>query len=149
MGPPFDSAELAAANLSPRTGLATDYLNHFNEVAMLLGMLPDMPEAAEDILAWRPLPYVEHFQRSGFRARELAIAAWEAADPQLRGSFERELASLEQLVLEAQRRIREEDAQAFAAAAAASLYEAIAALGAVITGEEGREGGIDALLRAS
>jgi hypothetical protein len=29
-------ARLRAANINPRTGLATDYLNHFNEAIMLL-----------------------------------------------------------------------------------------------------------------
>lgn len=39
---------LRVANINPRTGLATDYLNHFNEAVMLLEMIPDMPECAED-----------------------------------------------------------------------------------------------------
>ena len=46
---------LKAANVHPDTGLATDYLNHFNEVVMLLEMLPDMPDFAEDVLAWEPV----------------------------------------------------------------------------------------------
>src|SRR5262249_33673402 len=50
-------ARLRAANINPRTGLATDYLNHFNEAIMLLEMIPDMPECAEDFLSWRPLSY--------------------------------------------------------------------------------------------
>jgi len=33
------AAELLAANINPRTGLATDYLNHFNEAIMLLEMI--------------------------------------------------------------------------------------------------------------
>ena len=37
------AARLRAANINPRTGLATDYLNHFNEAIMLLEMIPDMP----------------------------------------------------------------------------------------------------------
>ncbi|MEO8318885.1 MAG: hypothetical protein ABI561_11235, partial [Bradyrhizobium sp.] len=40
------AAQLKAANINPRTGLATDYLNHFNEAIMLLEMVPDMPECA-------------------------------------------------------------------------------------------------------
>ncbi|MDP3655070.1 MAG: hypothetical protein Q8R67_25705, partial [Rhodoferax sp.] len=36
------AALLRAANINPRTGLATDYLNHFNEAIMLLEMVPDM-----------------------------------------------------------------------------------------------------------
>src|SRR6516225_7897250 len=50
------SAELRAANINPRTGLATDYLNHFNQAVMLLDMIPDMPECAEDFLQWQPRP---------------------------------------------------------------------------------------------
>src|SRR5471032_3610958 len=73
------AAELRAANINPRTGLATDYLNHFNEAIMLLEMIPDMPECAEDFLGWQPLSYREHFTASHFRARELAIEAYESA----------------------------------------------------------------------
>src|SRR3954467_5562004 len=81
------AAELRAANINPRTGLATDYLNHFNEAIMLLEMIPDMPECAEEFVDWRPLSYREHFAASTFRARELAIAAYDAADPVVRGEF--------------------------------------------------------------
>src|SRR3954463_14519778 len=82
------AAELRAANINPRTGLATDYLNHFNEAIMLLEMIPDMPDCAEDFLTWQPLSYREHFAASTFAARELAIAAYDAADPAIRGEFD-------------------------------------------------------------
>jgi hypothetical protein len=82
------AAELQAANINPRTGLATDYLNHFNEAIMLLEMIPDMPECAEDFLGWQPLTYREHFMASNFKARELAIEAYESADPALRAEFD-------------------------------------------------------------
>src|ERR1700749_1605977 len=75
------AAELRAANINPQTGLATDYLNHFNEAIMLLEMVPDMPDCAEDFLAWSPLSYAEHFTASKFKAKELAISAYESADP--------------------------------------------------------------------
>ena len=71
---------LRAANINPRTGLATDYLNHFNEAIMLLEMIPDMPECAEDFLTWTPLTYTEHFWASNFKARDLAIEAYELSD---------------------------------------------------------------------
>jgi hypothetical protein len=80
--------ELRAANINPRTGLATDYLNHFNEAVMLLEMIPDMPECAEDFLAWRPLSYAEHFTASNFKARDLAIEAYNAADVGIRANFD-------------------------------------------------------------
>jgi hypothetical protein len=82
------AAELRAANINPRTGLATDYLNHFNEAIMLLEMIPDMPDCAADFLAWQPLSYREHFAASNFRARELAIAAYDSANPAIRGEFD-------------------------------------------------------------
>lgn len=79
---------LRAANIHPATGLATDYLNHFNEVVMLMDMLPDMPDCAEDVLAWQPCGYVEHFERSSFAAKDLAIAAYGAAPKALRAYLE-------------------------------------------------------------
>src|SRR6266852_7356699 len=82
------AAQLRAANINPRTGLATDYLNHFNEAIMLLEMIPDMPECSEDFLHWTPLSYAEHFTASNFTARDLAISAYESADPDIRAEFD-------------------------------------------------------------
>ena len=82
------AAQLRAANINPRTGLATDYLNHFNEAIMLLEMIPDMPECAEDFLGWKPLSYAEHFTASNFKARDLAIAAYDSADAGIRAAFD-------------------------------------------------------------
>ena len=83
------AAQLKAANINPRTGLATDYLNHFNEAVMLLEMVPDMPECAEDFLTWTPLSYAEHFWASNFKARDLAIEAYECADPKVSADFDK------------------------------------------------------------
>ena len=82
------AAQLKAANINPQTGLATDYLNHFNEAVMLLEMIPDMPGCAEDFLGWRPLTYREHFMASHFKARELAIEAYDSADAIIRAEFD-------------------------------------------------------------
>ena len=79
---------LADANINPATGLATDYLNHFNEAIMLLEMLASCPDCLDDFLGWRPLSYREHFVASRFRGRELAIAAYDAADPNMRSCFD-------------------------------------------------------------
>jgi hypothetical protein len=82
------AAQLRAANINPRTGLATDYLNHFNEAIMLLEMIPDMPECAEDFLGWNPLSYREHFTGSNLKARDLAVAAYDSADANIRAEFD-------------------------------------------------------------
>ena len=83
-----DRARLIEANINPVTGLATDYLNHFNEIIMLLEMIPDMPECVEDFLQWQPLSYAEHFVASNFKARDLAIEAYEQADAKIRTEFD-------------------------------------------------------------
>jgi hypothetical protein len=82
------AAQLRAANINPRTGLATDYLNHFNEAVMLLEMIPDMPECVDDFLGWTPLSYSEHFTASNFKARDLAIEAYQSADAGIRAEFD-------------------------------------------------------------
>ncbi|MET0222467.1 MAG: hypothetical protein ABW213_17595 [Tardiphaga sp.] len=82
------AAQLKAANINPRTGLATDYLNHFNEAVMLLEMIPDIPECAEDFLEWKPLSYAEHFTATNFKARDLVIEAYEQADRDIRTRFD-------------------------------------------------------------
>jgi hypothetical protein len=85
---PVRAATLRAANINPNTGLATDYLNHFNEAVMLLEMIPDLPECAEDLLAWKPLSYAEHFTATNLKARDLVIQAYEHADPEIRKRFD-------------------------------------------------------------
>src|SRR4029079_11211769 len=75
---------LARANINPATGLATDYLNHFNEAIMLLEMAVASPEFAQDLLAWKPVSYREHFAASQFRERMIAIEAYESAQPAAR-----------------------------------------------------------------
>jgi hypothetical protein len=82
------AARLLAANINPHTGLATDYLNHFNEAIMLLEMIPDMPDCAQDCLGWQPLTYREHFEASGFKGRDLAIEAYDSADAAIRAEFD-------------------------------------------------------------
>lgn len=79
---------LLEANINPRTGLATDYLNHFNEAVMLLDMIPDIPECVDDFLGWQPLSYREHFSASNFSARELAISAYDSSNPSVRVEFD-------------------------------------------------------------
>ena len=86
--PRFDVAQLAAAHISPVTGLATDYLNHFNEAIMLLEMAGDCPHFRDDLHAWQPMSYREHFRQSRLASRDLAIQAYDAADPAIRDTLE-------------------------------------------------------------
>jgi hypothetical protein len=92
---------LAAANINPVTRLATDYLNHFNNVVMLLELLPDMPDCAEEVHDWAPMTYDDYFRTSHFRERDLAIDAYGAADPCIRADFDAAVTHLDCAMAEA------------------------------------------------
>ncbi|WP_207455088.1 hypothetical protein [Azospirillum sp. SYSU D00513] len=85
-------------NISEKTLLATDYLNHFNEIVMLIEMIPAMPEMMEECLSWQPRDYREHFRESGFSDRDLAIAAYEHVPARFRTPFEDTIARGHQVV---------------------------------------------------
>jgi hypothetical protein len=135
-----DMAErLADANINPVTGFATDYLNHFNEAVMLLEMLPDCPECIDDFLAWRPMSYREHFAASNFKGRELAIAAYEAANPATRDCLDT-MATTMTAVLEATREsmrpsMLAAEAAALAVQAVAWVKPLLSQAAALINGE--------------
>jgi hypothetical protein len=83
------------ANINEPTLLASDYLNHFHELVMLLEAIATEPEGfAEDLMTWRPLTYEEHFAESGFRDKNLAIAAYRRAPPRIRARFDEAVARL-------------------------------------------------------
>lgn len=129
----LDREELAAANINPDTGLATDYLNHFNEVAMLIDMLSSMPDVAEDVLEWRPITYPEHFLVTGFRAKELAVEAYNHCDPEIRSRFETACRDVEAGIKQIQDLIESGvENVADPSGEAAALYDLIAAVGGVI-----------------
>jgi len=90
---------LAGTNISQATLLATDYLNHYNEVIMIVEMLPDMPEMLEDIEGWKPRSYADHFRDCGFSYAELAIEAYERAPEPFRVAFDDTREKLDELVL--------------------------------------------------
>ena len=62
--PDPDTVALTDARINPATGLATEYLNRFNEAVMLLDMLSSCPKFRDDFLAWKPMSYREHFRLS-------------------------------------------------------------------------------------
>ena len=133
------AAQLRAANINPRTGLATDYLNHFNEAIMLLEMVPDMPECAEDFLGWQPLSYAEHFTASNFKARDLAISAYDSADPKIRAEFDNitsAMTSILTAVSEAMREARQDKTRATLAEQAIGWVKPLVMLaGGIINGD--------------
>jgi hypothetical protein len=85
-------------NVNDRTLLATDYLNHVNEIIMLLELVPDAPECLEDCRAWQPMTYTEHFQASSIADRDLAIEAYAFSPPKFRSSFDRLTAEMHRVI---------------------------------------------------
>jgi hypothetical protein len=82
-------SHIPGTNISEATLLASDYLNHFHELVMLLEAVSSEPEDfAEDLFAWKPLTYEEHFAESGFRDKNLAIVAYHRAPPRIRARFD-------------------------------------------------------------
>ncbi len=94
-------------NINPASLLTTDYLNHFSAVIMLIEMLPAAGEDfMNEITSWRPLSYKEHFSCSGFRDRELAIAAYDHAPQNIRKAFDHATEALQELSVHLIRGVR-------------------------------------------
>jgi hypothetical protein len=143
------AARLRAANINPRTGLATDYLNHFNEAIMLLEMIPDMPECAEEFLGWQPLSYREHFTASHFRARELAIEAYDSADAGIRTEFDNitsAMTSILTAVSGAMREVHQDKTRATLAEQATGWIKPLVTLAGSIINGQGSEADVDYIM---
>ncbi|RDV02294.1 hypothetical protein DXH78_17065 [Undibacter mobilis] len=127
------------AHINPVTGLATDYLNHFNEAIMLLEMLPACPECRDDLRAWTPMSYCDHFRQSGFAGRDRAITAYENADPAARDMLDAVTETMTTLVEHARKAIDNEPNARLSAniaeRTAAWLKLLAAQAGAVINGQ--------------
>ena len=125
---------LSAANINPDTYLATDYLNHYNEVAMLIDMIAMDDECILDVLDWQPISYVEHFTRSGFRDKELAIEAYGLADGDILQSFEAACDRLNERIHDVQREIAA-DTVADPSAIAKEIFGEISDINGLILGQ--------------
>ncbi len=142
-------AELLAANINPRTGLATDYLNHFNEAIMLLEMIPDRPDCAEDFLRWQPLSYREHFTASNFKARDLAISAYNNTDPTIRTEFDNITAAMISILTAVRAAMREtplDKTRSTLAAQATGWVKPLVTLAGSIINGGGSEADVDYIL---
>lgn len=91
--------KVKGTNIDEQTLLATDYLNHFNEIVMLFDMIPDMPELIEDCRAWQPRSYEDHFRQSTFSDRDLAVEAYGKVPSRFRIPFEETIGQINTLIL--------------------------------------------------
>lgn len=88
-------------NINEDTLLATDYLNHFNEIVMLLELIADMPDCLDDALEWKPKSYADHFEDSSFQNKALAIFAYENAPRRYREPFDQLVSQMDATVIAA------------------------------------------------
>lgn len=159
--PPSASVTEGGLHINAATGLCTDYLNRFNEAIMLLEMLPAMPESLEDFLAWQPCGYREHFAASNFKNRDAVIAAYQAANPELRNALDAIADSMNVMLIATREAMKTDtraaSADALAQCAVAWVKPLVTRAGMLINGhriEEARTTGVsaaqaavDALLR--
>ncbi len=94
-----DEAALRQANVNPETGLATDFLNLFNEYIMLAELVADGSMDHDVLEDWLPIDYETHFARSGFAGAEVVLAAYRSLDCSARHAFEQAVGQLIDLIL--------------------------------------------------
>lgn len=88
----------AAGLVNPASGVANDYLNHFNEILLLIENLPVLlPEMVDELLQWSPKTYQEYFQSSPLPGSAAAIAIYERLGENFRNSFETRVAEINKL----------------------------------------------------
>lgn len=97
----------AGTNLDPVTLLATDYLNHFNEIVMLLELVADMPDMLDEAKAWQPVGYVDHFRNSGIADKDIAIEAYAFVPPEYKEPFEETVRLTNELIAVAIERLED------------------------------------------
>ena len=92
-------SKVIGLNINEKTLLATDYTNHFNEIIMLIEMLPDMPDMLEDCKAWQPKSYQQHFRDVDFPDQNVVIEAYQNIPTLFRQRFENTVAQLNAIIL--------------------------------------------------
>lgn len=96
-----NSLEARANDLvNPNSGIANDYLNHFNEILLLIENLPALlPEMLDEVLAWKPVGYREYFTNSALPGRQQALEIYDGLDPEFRQDFESMVEILDTIVI--------------------------------------------------
>ena len=96
----------------------------------------------------QPLSYAEHFTASNFKARDLAISAYDSADPKIRAEFDNitsAMTSILTAVSEAMREARQDKTRATLAEQATGWVKPLVMLaGGIINGD--READVDYIM---
>ena len=90
----------AAALVNPQSGIANDYLNHFNEILLLIENLPALlPEMVDEIVAWKPVGYREYFEKSPLPGSKETLKIYDSLDEAFRRDFDYMIELLDKIVL--------------------------------------------------
>lgn len=93
--------KVKGTNINEDTLLATDYLNHFNEVVMMIDMLPDMPDCLDMVKEWQPKPYKDHFRDSTIADKDLAVEVYDHVPPLYKQAFEDTVSQVDMCIFQA------------------------------------------------
>ncbi len=75
--------------VDPASGLASDYLNQFHEVILLLDLVSQDGECLAELDGWFPRSYLGHFGASTLAERAMVIDAYMRCTPVTRRLFDR------------------------------------------------------------
>jgi hypothetical protein len=120
--------------VNPRTGLASDYVNHLAEVSMLVDLLGTMPELVEEVLVWRPLSYEAHFRRSKLRLAPEALRAHAQLRPEVKRTLDNLVSRFDAAVLTLHEELRSAQSDDAVAETAGRAAPGLAVLLAEFTG---------------
>ncbi len=136
-------AKVKGTLINPDTLLATDYMNHFNEVMMLIEMLPDMPDMLPDCAAWQSKTYAEHFIQIGLDYGPLAAEAYQHVPSSIKVPFELTVAQLNAVIHLTVKRVAAsistndtEEIRRSVAAGTMAMRKLSEALGGIINGSQ-------------
>jgi hypothetical protein len=91
----------AAALVNPASGVANDYMNHFNEILLMIENLPALlPEMVDEMLAWKPVSYRAYFETSPLPGSAATLEIYDSLDEDFRRDFESMIELLDKIIME-------------------------------------------------
>jgi hypothetical protein len=91
----------ASALVNPASGVANDYMNHFNEILLMIENLPALlPEMVDELLAWSPVSYRAYFEHSPLPGSVETLEIYDTLDEDFRRDFESMVELLDKIVME-------------------------------------------------
>ena len=97
-----DDGALLLANVNLESGLATDFLNLFNEYIMLAELVEDGSMDHDVLSDWLPIDYETHFARSGFEGAQTVLDCFRSLSCDVRHHFDAAVNVLIGFILEHQ-----------------------------------------------